>query len=47
MVNYLYDLDAVEANHEAFAERGQVAASSGVRRLVRADLASRALTPFA
>ena len=33
MVNYLYDLDHIETNHEAFANRGVVAASSGVRKL--------------
>lgn len=32
MVNYLYRLDEVEANHEAFVERGEVAASSTVRQ---------------
>ena len=33
MVNYQYDLDHIEANHEAFANRGAVAASPGVRKL--------------
>jgi malonyl-CoA decarboxylase len=33
MVNYLYDLDDIEANHEAFANRGTVAASAAVRKL--------------
>jgi malonyl-CoA decarboxylase len=33
MVNYLYDLDHIEANHEAYANRGVVAASSAVRKL--------------
>lgn len=42
MVNYLYDLDAIERNHEAFAERGEVAAASDLRRLARAP---RALAP--
>lgn len=32
MVNYLYDLDRIEANHEAFAERTIVAASDSVTR---------------
>jgi malonyl-CoA decarboxylase len=32
MVNYLYALDEIERNHEAFAERGVVAASNEVRR---------------
>ena len=35
MVNYLYDLDHIEANHEAFANRGVVAASSAVRKLAQ------------
>jgi malonyl-CoA decarboxylase len=35
MVNYRYDLDEIEANHEAFAEAGTIAASGAVRRLVR------------
>jgi malonyl-CoA decarboxylase len=33
MVNYLYELDDIEANHEAFFARGEVAASSSVKRL--------------
>ena len=32
MVNYLYDPDRIEANHEAFAERTEIAASDAVRR---------------
>ena len=35
MVNYLYDLGYIEHNHEAFAQRGDVAASSAVRKLLR------------
>ncbi len=35
MVNYLYDLGEIEANHEAFFARGQVAASPSVKRLAR------------
>ena len=35
MVNYLYDLDDIEKNHEAYAEGRRVVASSAVRRLVR------------
>ncbi len=30
MVNYLYVLGDIEKNHEAFAERGRIAGSSGV-----------------
>lgn len=36
MVNYLYALDKIEENHEAYAEKGVVAASSTVRKLVPA-----------
>ena len=32
MVNYLYDLRFIEANHEAFANEGTVVASDAVRR---------------
>jgi malonyl-CoA decarboxylase len=35
MVNYLYDLDHIEENHEAFANKGEVVASSAVRKLAR------------
>jgi len=35
MVNYLYDLDAIEANHEAYANFGVVAASTAVKRMAR------------
>jgi malonyl-CoA decarboxylase len=45
MVNYLYALDEIEKNHEAFAEKGVVAASPGVRKALRADLPSRDLVP--
>jgi len=38
MVNYLYDLDAIERNHEAFAERGEVIAASGLKKLAAAPL---------
>ncbi len=36
MVNYLYDLDDIEKNHEAYAESRTIAASSAVRKLARA-----------
>jgi hypothetical protein len=45
MVNYLYALDEIEKNHEAFAEKGAVVASSGVKQLLRVDLPSRDLVP--
>ncbi|WP_038361302.1 malonyl-CoA decarboxylase [Bosea sp. UNC402CLCol] len=35
MVNYRYDLDDIETNHEAFATRDTVVASSSVRKLLR------------
>jgi len=35
MVNYLYDLKEIEKNHEAYANEGTVAASRGVRALLR------------
>ncbi|HEY5379860.1 MAG TPA: malonyl-CoA decarboxylase [Pseudolabrys sp.] len=38
MVNYQYDLDDIETNHEAYAETRTVAASNAVQRLLRASL---------
>lgn len=35
MVNYLYKLDDIETNHEAFATHGTVASVAALRRLVR------------
>jgi len=35
MVNYRYDLAAVERNHEAYARRGEVVASAAVKGLLR------------
>ena len=40
MVNYLYALDEIEANHEAYRDRGEVAAAAAVR-----DLAEQATAP--
>jgi malonyl-CoA decarboxylase len=37
MVNYLYDLDHIEKNHEAYANQGEVAASNTVRRLLKSE----------
>jgi len=37
MVNYLYDLDEIEKNHEAFANKGEVVASSPVRKMLRVE----------
>lgn len=36
MVNYLYKLDEIEANHERFATGGEVVATPAVRKLLRA-----------
>ena len=36
MVNYLYALDEIESNHEAFFETGTVAAAPAIRKLARA-----------
>src|ERR1035441_278877 len=38
MVNYQYDLDDIETNHEAYAETRNVVPSSAVQRLLRAPL---------
>lgn len=35
MVNYLYDLEYIERNHEAYAQNRAIAAASSVKRLVR------------
>ena len=36
MVNYQYDLDDIEKNHEAYAETRTIVAASAIRRLARA-----------
>ncbi len=41
MVNYLYERSEIEANHEAYARSGKVAAAPGVSRLLRALPAPR------
>jgi malonyl-CoA decarboxylase len=45
MVNYCYDLDDIEKNHEAFAEKGEVVVSASVRKALRAGLPARDLAP--
>ena len=35
MVNYLYDPKLIERQHEAYANAGEVAASSAVKKLLR------------
>jgi malonyl-CoA decarboxylase len=37
MVNYLYDLDEIETNHEAYANQREIVASSGVRKLLKPE----------
>jgi malonyl-CoA decarboxylase len=37
MVNYLYDLERIEKNHEAYAETGFVAAAPAVRKALKKD----------
>ena len=43
MVNYLYDLDDIEKNHEAYAQQQAIIAASAVNRLLRTP--ARELTP--
>jgi malonyl-CoA decarboxylase len=45
MVNYCYDLEDIEKNHELFAEKGEVVASSAVRKMLRSHLPTRDLVP--
>ncbi len=42
MVNYLYDLNDIERNHEAYATRGTVACAASVRRLLKGDVRASA-----
>jgi malonyl-CoA decarboxylase len=37
MVNYLYRLDDIEKNHEAYANEGEVVASSAVKKLLKSE----------
>jgi malonyl-CoA decarboxylase len=37
MVNYLYRLDDIEENHEAYANDGEVVASNAVRKLLKSE----------
>ena len=45
MVNYLYKLDDIETNHEAFAQRNEIVASPAVKKLLRSDKPGRRLAP--
>jgi malonyl-CoA decarboxylase len=38
MVNYLYDIDEIEKNHEVYADSRTVVASGAVQRLLRPPL---------
>ena len=37
MVNYLYRLEDIEKNHEAYANHGEIAASSAVKRMIKSE----------
>jgi malonyl-CoA decarboxylase len=37
MVNYLYRLDDIEKNHEAYANEGEVVASNSVKKLLKGE----------
>ena len=37
MVNYLYRLEDIEKNHEAYANQGEVIASGGVKKLLKSE----------
>ena len=37
MVNYLYRLEDIEKNHEAYANNGEVVASNAVKKLLKAE----------
>jgi malonyl-CoA decarboxylase len=37
MVNYLYRLEDIEKNHEAYANQGDIAASGAVKKLLKTE----------
>ena len=37
MVNYLYDLDEIERNHDAFANKGEIVAANSVKKMLRGE----------
>ncbi len=45
MVNYLYELDRIERNQEAFAQHGEIASSHAVRKHLRSDIRKRFSSP--
>ncbi len=46
MVNYLYDLEHIEENHEAFVNKGKVVASSGVQKMLKKEAKKDSRTLF-
>jgi malonyl-CoA decarboxylase len=47
MVNYLYDIPSIEANHEAFVKDGTIARSSAVDAMLREDAPATPRPKFA
>jgi malonyl-CoA decarboxylase len=45
MVNYLYELDRMDRNREAFDHHGEIASSHAVRKLLRSDIRKRFGSP--
>jgi malonyl-CoA decarboxylase len=45
MVNYLYDLDEIEENHEAYANQREIVASAAARKLLKAESRQRLPQP--
>lgn len=45
MVNYLYKLDDIEANHEAFAQRNEIVSAPPIRKLLRHDKPAKNSAP--
>ncbi|QND53300.1 malonyl-CoA decarboxylase [Phyllobacterium sp. 628] len=45
MVNYLYKLDDIETNHEAFAQRNEIVAAPLIKKLLRNDKTVRSTPP--
>jgi malonyl-CoA decarboxylase len=45
MVNYLYDLDEIEENHEAYANQREIVASAAARKLLKAESRQRLSQP--
>jgi len=43
MVNYLYRLDDIEKNHEAYADHYEIAASSAVKKMLKPEGGRRLL----